>query len=256
MVDEKYIVLMHKDIDDEISAAEKVLLLEYISKNSEAEALYRQLSLVNKSLSDVKEIDPPAGLKPSIIDAIDSERYGQSIKKEASIIEWRSFFQRQRVQMALSIAAGIIIGLVLYPLIGYSPGEHDWDSAVEITGTIGPNDSVQGQKKQSKQVSLNEIQGSIEFTQTRDIIKIGFNFSGQSEYNIRVNYEPNILTILSLQPHNAINIGLHQYRNEIRISATDAFSLLFFRNSMDKCELPVTLLINGKQVYSTLFLIN
>lgn len=247
---------MHKDIDDEISAAERILLLDYISKNSEAETLYQQLILVNKSLSDVKEIDPPAGLKPTIIAAIDPQRYSQNIKKETYIIEWRSFFQRQRVQMALAIAAGIIIGLVLYPIIGYSPGENDWRSAVDITGTIGPNDSVQGNQKLSKPININELQGSIDFTQTRDIIKIEFNFAGPSKYNIHINYEPSILTVLSLQPQNASNIGLHQDRNEIQLSATDAITLLFLRKAMDNCELPVTLFINGKQVYSTIFSIN
>jgi len=256
MVDQKFIVLMHKDLDGEISAPEKAQLLDYISKNSEAETYYQQLLSVNKSLSNVKEIDPPGELKSTILNTINPNRYSQDIKRESAIIEWRSFFQKQRVQVALAIAAGIMIGLVLYPLIGYSPRESDWRSAAEITGTIGPNDSVQEQKKLSRTVNINKLKGSIDLVQTRDIIKIGFNLSGESSYNIHINYEPDILSVLSMQPQNAMKIGLHQYRNEIRLSAADPFALLFFRKSMDNCELPVTLFIDGKKVYSTLFLIN
>ena len=102
MVDQKYIVLMHKDIDDEISAAERILLLDYISKNSEAETLYQQLILVNKSLSDVKEIDPPAGLKPTIIAAIDPQRYSQNIKKETYINIVRTIYYKQSKYLYLS----------------------------------------------------------------------------------------------------------------------------------------------------------
>lgn len=256
MVDQKYITLMHKEMDLEISAAEKTRLSDYLSNNPEAEEVYQQLLLVKNNLSNVKEIDPPSGLKSGILNEIDRSLYNADNKKETSIIVGRPFFQRRRVQTAFAIAAGIIIGLVLYPLIGYAPQDQNWGTINEITGTIGPHDSIQGQKTQSKKIVVNELQGSIDIRQTRKTILVVFNLSGRDKFDIQLNYDPNILTFFSLQPQSASDIILHHNKNDILITATHAFVLLFSRNSTDHCELNISLLFDREAVHRTTFIIN
>jgi hypothetical protein len=253
MIDNIYIALMHKEMDQEISDAEKTRLKNYLSKNTEAREVYQQLLLVNKSLSAVEQINAPGGLKSDILNRIDQHLYRADNKKPASILNWQPFFHRRRLQTILAIAAGIVIGMIMYPLIVDFPGDQRWSEAYEITGTIGPNHSVPEEKTQSRKISVNQLQGSIDIRQTRDIIKVSVNLSGQHQFETQLHYNPDILTFLSIQPLNATDLNLRHYKNEILISTADAYILLFARNSTDRCELPISLLFKGEPVYRTTF---
>jgi hypothetical protein len=69
-MEEKYVELMNREIDGLNSRAESAELEKYLHRNPEAGRYYRELLFVAGALNRVPEVEPPAGLKASILNSI------------------------------------------------------------------------------------------------------------------------------------------------------------------------------------------
>ena len=63
MIEDKYLELIHKKIDGEITEKEKEELFQFLKANPEAEKLYNDLLDISKDLGDIGEIDPSSESK-------------------------------------------------------------------------------------------------------------------------------------------------------------------------------------------------
>ena len=75
MIDQKYLELINKDIDDTISAPEKEVLDEYLKINPEAYSMHQELMEMDKLLDKLPDNDPSDSLKARILNSIDFNRY-------------------------------------------------------------------------------------------------------------------------------------------------------------------------------------
>ncbi|TFH01499.1 MAG: hypothetical protein E4H13_04745 [Calditrichales bacterium] len=246
MISQKYITLMQKEIDQEISTAEKAMLSDYLSDNPEADGIYQQLLFVEKKMSQVEQIEAPPELKSNIIKTIDHSRYEVKRADTTSVFTWRLFLQKRRVHMTFAVAAGLVLGLVLYPLIGYPPEEDTWGTVEAISGTIGIYEAVDVHKTQSNTIKTDNLSGSIDIRQSRTTIGVFFNISAREEFDTRLKYNPEVLTFSAIQPQDASDIIFHHDRGTINIKSAHAFVLLFSRKVADRCDLNVSFSADGK----------
>lgn len=253
MTDAFYIELMHKAIDGEITKKEKSLLDKFLSDNPESERYYRELKLAGQSINNIPVIDPPASLKDDILHQIDKELYSvnKSLLHKPGIIDFK--FGGKKLRTAFALAAGLIIGFVLYPLIILSPGSDQEPGIKSIYGTIGLTDSRGIQKIKSFNIDQNHVVGHIDLKQKDKLIWLEFYLESSQGIKTHINYETYSLDLISFQPLDPKPVNFYHSENNIIIDTSHPFILLFNHKSGQPTFIDVSVIFGKKSVQKIQF---
>lgn len=122
MVEEKFIDLIHQEIDAENSPDETVKLKAYLAQNTEARKLYDELVAAANMLREVNAVEPPRNLKKSILRSIQPDRYAVRAKKPAlggirNLVDMLFGAPSYQLKYAYAFAFGLMAGLFIYALM-------------------------------------------------------------------------------------------------------------------------------------------
>lgn len=122
MVEEKFVELIHREIDAENTPDETAKLKAYLAKNVEAGKLYDELVAANTMLREVKAVEPPHNLKKNILRSIQPDRYAVRAKKPApgsirSLVDMLFGAPSYQLKYAFTFAFGLMAGLFIYALM-------------------------------------------------------------------------------------------------------------------------------------------
>ena len=134
MSDEKYIELVNKKIDGQLTAEEEQILTSYLDKNPIAKEHYKDLKQSMGLLENLDELSPPSNLKHNIMNAVDPALYRSRTKQPLKLenFSWSLFFQ-PTPRISLAFAAGLLLGIFMFSLYDNNYSLDDKD----IYGSIG-----------------------------------------------------------------------------------------------------------------------
>jgi hypothetical protein len=227
MVDVKYISLMNKDIDSEISPEDKNLLHIHLNENPEAKKIYEELLIAVHAFEDVTEVEPPKELQAEIIKQIDPSLYARHDNTNKKTFKIRFWPKEGNLKFVYAAAAGLIIGFILYPLMLFPPIAQKQNRIQDITATIGIQDSENARIVQSESVSLEALGGSIDLKRTEKLSWLEFNLSSLIAYDVNLAYNPAEMRFVSLHPVNPDKMRFEHISGHIHISAMQPFALFF-----------------------------
>ena len=75
MIEERYIKLINKRLDGDITGQEQAELDRYLANSVEAQDLDRDFSAIDSMLHELNRVDPPGQLKTEILKIIDHAKY-------------------------------------------------------------------------------------------------------------------------------------------------------------------------------------
>jgi len=138
MADDRYVELIHKELDGTISYFERARLNRYLRSHDDARRLRQDLVQMEQALHEVEPVDAPADLRQNVM-ALVRPRVSQPTGRRgrlATLVE--SLAGRMRAQPAYALGLGFALGvLVIAPFIvqyGGGPGI----STYEVSGTLVP----------------------------------------------------------------------------------------------------------------------
>lgn len=253
MIDEKYIELIHKDIDGIIRPEEQEMLKAYLNENPEAQTLYRELQQTVQMLNQVEEIEPPANLKKSIMKSIDANKRKTRRWKAASV----SVISRLFAKPAYAFAGGMVAGLLFYGVVvenmiqKYSPDTNG------LHGTIGISEDIDGKKAQTEPVTLPEIKGTLSLWQAENAVWVEANLTTPYECDIILEYDPTQIRfeVMPMQGSYAILENSDQF---VRINGSGEmrYNIFFTRLSQNPVPVNIKLFISGTERYHHQFMID
>lgn len=194
MIDQQYLELINKDIDDTISEQEKEVLNEYLKINPSAYTMHQELSEIEKLLDKIPDKDPSDALKTRILNSIDVDRYTR--KKKLGIKDY--FFVSlsvPRKKLSASFALGLIAGMVLLSIIFYASFYNGFSEGNHIIGTMGLAES---QVIQTVNVNSLDITGKIDIIKAADQYAIYVNLKSSGKYTLQVELDNEYLKIDNL----------------------------------------------------------
>lgn len=107
---DKYVELIHAEVDGAASARELAVLREYLATHPEAEEVRAELAKLTDVLSQVEKVETPADLHTSILTALPAHLpISRTVARNSS--PWRSRIPFIRYGYAL--AAGLLLGAAL-----------------------------------------------------------------------------------------------------------------------------------------------
>jgi hypothetical protein len=169
MIDPKYVELIHRRLDGEITPTEDAELTQFLASSTEARALCEHLAQTMKVMSSVRPVDPPAGLKDEILASIGRAPARAAATPKRSVRELMMSVFTPRLSYGL--AAGILLGIAIGVIGLRGLGGHGAVDPSSLVGTIISgsgatesrridNDSFHNDRF-SGRLTVNEVQGAI-----------------------------------------------------------------------------------------------
>lgn len=216
MIDEKYIHLIQKDLDQEISKREKKKLLDYIETNSEAEKLYSELKATVRMLAQADEFDPPQDIKENVLNKIDLYKYNHKPAQETIFESLKSFFGEIRFKYAYSFTVGIVTGLIIFSLI--SNNYIDKINSNHLSGAILSKSYLENFNR-TDYLEINEadFKGTFEIKASDKIIFIDCSIISNKSVEIIFSNNGQSLNLSSYSSFDNGNINILNERGQIKI---------------------------------------
>ncbi len=185
MIDEKYIELMHKELDGVISAGERKLLMGYLLEHADAKIFYQELKETVVLLDKVPQADVPEKMRERIMNSINKEKYARDPYRGNVPEMIQNWFSSPRPKMAFTFALGVLFGIIVIVL---------WPLNIRVDnsslyGTMGLEKQMYNPVVESVSVHTNGIKGSIKVVQTKDLIRIETDLRGEEQYDLFVEYD-------------------------------------------------------------------
>ncbi|MFZ0453249.1 MAG: hypothetical protein WCE54_18405 [Ignavibacteriaceae bacterium] len=210
MIEEKYIELINKDIDKEITQKEKTLLELYLKSNPEAQNLYDEYVKSENLLEKLPDNDPSVNLKIQILNSIDKNKYSR-VKKNSlfRIFIHRTIFQT-RYKIAFTFTLGLLAGLLIYSLLfNNQTTKHN-----NIYGTIGINSEV----IKSIPVEASNIGGKLDIKWINNNLGLDFSLNSPEQYNLALKFNPDKTKFDNISFYGKNKIKLDSEENILKIS--------------------------------------
>jgi len=189
--------LVHKEMDNEISPDEKRRLRQYIQDHPEAEVFYREMHTAIGLLDKLEEKMPPDHLSRKIFENLNIRSH-QPIVHQTKPKIW----DYSRIRYALSFAAGILLGIIIFSIGKTTLGLNPLSSSNGLKGTMGVFRQENWTKVQEFPVQLPQIEGDLIVNSTQNAAEVIFRQSSS------------IPTTISLQPRHLVFRGTLPARSE------------------------------------------
>jgi hypothetical protein len=210
MIDKKYIKLINKEIDKEITPKEKDLLHEYLNSNSEAKNLYNELFASENLLDRLPDNDPSENLKKQILNSIDKNRYSP-VRKESTFSNFiHQILFQTKFKIAFTFTLGLLAGLLIYSLFFNNEATKNNN----IYGTIGINSEV----IKSIPVEASNIGGKLDIKWINNNLGLDFSLNSPEQYNLALKFNPDKTKFDNISFYGKNKIKLDSEENILKLS--------------------------------------
>jgi hypothetical protein len=248
MIDKKYLQLMHKQIDGEITQHEFAKLQNYLSLHEEARVIYDELTQTNEVLNQVPALDPPNELSKMIMNSIDPELYTAKQRSRFNYSQILNWFATPNRKPAYAFAVGLVIGLILYAVIMVELFKEQSIDITDVYGTISHIDSNRLETLHATPIETEQLQGSINIKRLDDLIWFEIVLQCETTCDLTLAFDKKDLRFIGYHPSQPAQINFENQENSIKVAASDRvkFNLFFnkLRNAATFCDLKVGISAN------------
>jgi len=209
MIEQKYIELINKKIDGEITPSESVKLQDYLSRRQEAEQVHDELMATSTLLSKMHEVEPPSNLKKKILNEIRPDLY--NVPQKTSL--WNAIknligvdfgASSHRLKYGFSFVFGLAAGLFIYSV--FANNTLDEKGSVEITdlyGTIMQREaSTRFTQADKASINLPQVSGTVSIKYSENLLFTELFLRASQKIDLVLEYDENLLVLNSFAKSN------------------------------------------------------
>lgn len=190
MIDDKYLVLLHAELDGVNSPEESAILHTHLAANPEARRLFAELRGMSNLLGEVKSSAPPPHLQHAIMHAV-AQRSAPRVVRHSlfeSIAGW--LCEIFEPKFAFSFAGGLAVGVLLFALALQMIKGGVNDNA-KLYGTIGAPQTAE--RVQSRTMVHELARGEITWRRAENLIVTEFTLAAPEPFDLVLSFEPSAL---------------------------------------------------------------
>lgn len=183
MIEEKYLELIHAELDGELPDEQRADLSRYLLANPEARALRDELRRVCAALDGIEPVEPPRGLREAIIEAIATRRparIGLGARRRPAAIP-------AALRYAAAFAGGLLFSAIAFQ-VGFE--SRDGLGVSELVGTMtasGPGSRVV--RADSVRLALEQLEGEVTLYDTGSARVLVFDLAPQRAIEVVTAYD-------------------------------------------------------------------
>lgn len=180
---ERYLELMHAEMDGEATGKELATLREYLASHPEAQNDQAELAKLTNILNQVEEVKTPGDLHASILAALPQRRSVLEIGARNS----GSRFRIPLIRYGYALAAGLLLGAALtgVALRSLSPVEKS-----DIYGTLAVRENAPRYVAVDQMnVDSPDLGGSVQLSRSGSNAMIAFDLHSQQAVEVEVGFD-------------------------------------------------------------------
>lgn len=244
---EKYLELMHAEMDGQASHEELVALREYLANHPEAQKMHTELAELTHILDQVEEIEAPADLRKNITAALPRRRslFGIGLWNN------RSRSRTPWIRYGYALAAGVLLGAVLSGIVlkNLSPAEES-----ELYGTMTSLKNAQRYVVTERiKLPAPDLGGTVEVSRSGDNERIVFNMDSRRPIEVEVRFDGSRAALKGfIQQPNSVH-SLEAKEGGISFRSEGKQSSAIILGGEKRAELPLNLrfYVDGKLAHET-----
>jgi hypothetical protein len=241
MTEKQLLEAIHKEIDGELTEAEKARLREHLAHDAPAQRLHRDLKRMSAALAQIAPETPSANLKKRIMNAIPRNRYAPQSASFAKL-----FFPELKFQLkhAYIFLFGLAIGVVATTVV---INETKPLNPAEVGGSL-MNPSAE-QPALLKQFNFNQkrLSGTIAIKTNSRFLFSEINLQSSAELDIRLEFETPQLEFNGANNLQTERMQLIREANLLQLrGATVSGALMFLRKTGAESSLRL-MVLNGDE---------
>lgn len=223
---EKYLELIHAEMDGEATKKDLATLREYLASDPEAQRVRAELAKLTNVLNRVEEVETPGDLHTSILAALPPRRPGLETVAENSS-PWR--LRIPFIRYGYALAAGLLLGAAL---TGIAFRNLSTQEKSDIYGSLADRENtpryvaVDGMK-----LDFPDFGGSVDLSRSGSNSMIVFDLHGQQAVEIEIEFDGTKAGLLSFNqqpgaiPSVAAKEGIISFQSEGKQRSTVILSL-------------------------------
>ena len=145
MNDKNFIEYIYRDLDGELTPAEREELRQYLTENPDAALIEKQCKAIHKQMSASPDISVEPDLKNAIMKQINMDKFAKKAV-DSSVKIVTSFWQKPVFRYSFTLAAGIFLGVFLFSLYraDFKPALFDKEMKGTLASQGAPADWTSG----------------------------------------------------------------------------------------------------------------
>ena len=197
MIKPTLIELMNRDIDGDITAAERQYLRQELDGNAEARADYERLVLAAAALRRLPRVAPPETLKASVM--ADIHRSGALNRKRTFLVQniMSHLADWWTVGLSPRFLSGALAGAAIVVVLGAILGFYGQPSLFDVKGTLAPTGESSTQVIGSYTVSAGLTSADVHTTRNHYQVIVQVKVSSPVSARIQLGFDPDDLTLVS-----------------------------------------------------------
>ncbi len=242
MIDDKYLALMHQELDGEITSAEKTALDQYLAGNAEAAQYYKDLKAVISNLEEMPLEAAPSGLKDKIMDGLPVETYQKAdneLKMPAASDIWRTGWV---------FAAGLAAGLFAWGVFGNLFPVDDRNR--QLQGNLPGAQAEQGLSGSQLAIDLPQVRGFAQLEQRGEARILSLYLDGEGTVEVTA-FNPDGATMRHFAQEQGADLQLSSQGGKVHFfhQGRNQYILSFDSESRMEKGVELTLHLDGKVAF-------
>ena len=189
MIDRKIVALINGEVDGVNTPDQSEFLRQELGRNPEARDLLESLRTLERTLSSVPSVDPPTGLKQSIMRSIPARQVrARKPEPRVGLIGWM-FPARPLPRLGFAFSGGVLAGVllvILYFAVAAPPSIDVRDAS----GTLFGSSSEALQTAEDAAIGGDGVEGRIitEYSSTMSVMRVDLTM--RPEVTVRFLFNP------------------------------------------------------------------
>lgn len=207
--DQRTVEWIHRRLDGELSEEESEKLDEILAGDQEVRQLEADLRELEESLRSIPLVTPPEHLRGEIARLVASRQTKAPARTSSGVVgRWWTY--------GYAAAAGLLLGVILYPLVmtpaGYLPGDPEamQGSLVRTLEPIAASSTAL--------LSAGESEAWIELQAADEAVVLSLASRTAGEETYRVDFPPDELRYLGLEHSSPVRLEIDASPESLRIS--------------------------------------
>ncbi len=253
MIEDKYLELIHGEIDRANSAEESAKLRAFLAAHAEARQFYEELTGMTAMLQEVKPVEPPPHL-PQVIMNLLPMRPSSAREKRNFITAARTWLAATfRPGYAFAFAGGAVAGVILLVLFSQPVLKDEVTDWSKLYGTMGApqtGENASGEKR--LEISQPEVTGTISLKPAGESMIIEIVLDSPQSLELVISFDEKALGFKSLIEFEKVapiemvlNVGSIRFTH----SSRQSYALVFARRAATTPAIDFKVLQNSALLY-------
>lgn len=242
---EKYLELMHAEMDGEISDKELVALREYLAFNPEARRVHAELAKLTGMLNQVEQVETPGDLHRNILTALAPRRLALGTVSRMS----RWHLRIPMIHYGYALAAGLLLGVVLtgFALKNLSTAEKS-----DFYGTMtAREDTPRYVAVDQMKLNAPDLGGSVRLSRSGSNAMVAFDLNSGQQVGVEIGFDGSQAGIrgFSQQPNNIRLFEAREGRISFKSEGKQLSTVLLTNEKNAQIILDLKFYVAGRLVY-------